>query len=80
MRRLVLAEGLRLAGAGAVIGLAGALAAGRVMRGLLFGVQPLDPVALVGAAALLGVVAALACYLPARRATRLDPLVVLRTL
>ena len=80
VRRLVLAEGLKLAAAGALIGLAGATLAGRVLRGLLFGVQPLDPGALLGAAALLALVAGLACYLPARRATRLDPLAVLRTL
>ena len=80
VRRLVLGEGLRLAVTGAAIGTLGAIAAGRVLRGLLFGVQPLDPVALAGAAVLLALVAALACYLPARRAMRLDPLVVLRDL
>jgi predicted permease len=80
VRRLVLGEGLRLAALGAALGAAGAIAAGRVLRGLLFGVQPLDPLALVGAALLLAVVAALACYLPAWRATKLDPLVVLRAL
>jgi putative ABC transport system permease protein len=80
VRRLVLGEGLRLAVTGAAIGSLGAIAAGRVLRGLLFGVQPLDPVALVGAAVLLALVAALACELPARRAMRLDPLVVLRDL
>jgi putative ABC transport system permease protein len=80
VRRLVLAEGLKLGVTGAVVGLAGAIAAGRGLRGLLFGVQPLDPVALVGAALLLCLVAAVACYLPARRATKLDPLAVLRSL
>jgi predicted permease len=80
VRRLVLGEGLRLAAAGAVIGMAGAVAAGRILRTLLFGVTPLDPLSLLGAVALLVAAAALACYLPARRATRLDPLVVLRDL
>jgi len=80
VRRLVLGEGLRLALAGATIGTAGALAAGRALRALLFGVTPLDPLSLVGAVALLVAAACLACYLPARRATRLDPLVVLRSL
>ncbi len=65
---------------GAAIGLGGAIAAARLLRGLLFGVHPLDPVALVGAAVLLALVAALACDLPARRAMRLDPLAVLRDL
>ncbi len=80
VRRLVLGEGLSLAITGAAIGIAGATLAGRALRGLLFGVEPLDPASLVGAAALLALVAALACYLPARRAARLDPLVVLRAL
>jgi len=77
--RLVLGEGLRLAGFGAAIGLAGAVAATRVLRGLLFDVAPLDPVSIVGAALLLVGAAALASYLPARQATRADPLAVLRT-
>jgi ABC-type antimicrobial peptide transport system permease subunit len=80
VRRLVLGEGLRLALLGTAIGLAGAVAASRTLRSLLFGVQPLDPLSLLGAAALLVGAALLACVLPARRATRLDPLVVLRTL
>jgi len=80
VRRLVLGEGLRLAVAGAAIGIAGAVAAGRILRSLLFGITPLDPPSLVAAVALLVAAAALACYLPARRATRLDPLVVLRSL
>jgi predicted permease len=80
VRSLVLGEGLRLAVTGAAIGSLGAIAAGRALRSLLFGVQPLDPLSLVGAAALLTFVATLACYVPARRATRLDPLAVLRAL
>ncbi len=79
VRRLVLGEGLRLAGTGAAIGLVGALAAARLLRSLLFGVTPLDPVSVLGAAALLVGASSLASWLPARRATRVDPVVVLRT-
>jgi predicted permease len=78
--RLVLGEGLRLAGAGALIGLAAALAAARLVRGLLFGVHPLDPASITGAAALLVAASLLACYLPARRASRVDPLDALRAI
>jgi len=80
VRRLVLAEALRLAAAGAAIGLGGALAASRVVRSLLFGVHPLDPASLLGAALLLVGASALAAWLPARRATRVDPATVLRAL
>ena len=68
VRRLVLAEGLRLAGLGAAIGLACAVVATRLLRGLLFGVQPLDPASLLAAALLLVGVSALSSYVPARRA------------
>jgi len=79
VRGLVLGEGLRLAGAGALIGLAAAAAATRALRALLFEVQPLDPTALLAAALLLVGASALASYLPARRATRVDPITLLRT-
>jgi putative ABC transport system permease protein len=79
VRGLVLAEGLRLTALGAVIGLAVAVAAARVVRGLLFAVHPLDPASLLGAALLLVAASALACYLPARRAARVDPIALLRT-
>jgi putative ABC transport system permease protein len=75
---MVVAHGARLAGVGIVIGLVGALALSRVMRGLLFGVGATDPVTLGGVSLLLASVALLACYLPARRATRVDPIVTLR--
>jgi predicted permease len=78
VRGLVLAEGLRLAAAGGAIGLAVALAGTRVLSHLLFEVDPLDPGVMLGAVTVLGAAAALACYLPARRATRVDPIAVLR--
>jgi ABC-type antimicrobial peptide transport system permease subunit len=79
VRGLVLGEGLRLAGLGAAIGLASALLATRLLRGLLFGVHALDPASMLGAALLLVGVSALASYLPARRATRVDPVAMLRS-
>jgi putative ABC transport system permease protein len=74
----VFLEGGRLAALGLVLGLIGALALTRLMASLLFGVKPSDPVTLGVAAALLAFVALTACYIPARRATRVDPLVALR--
>jgi len=76
--RLVLREGLLPAALGTALGLAGAALAGRLVSKLLFGVGPTDPLVLAGAAALLLAVAALAAALPARRALRLEPAVVLR--
>jgi ABC-type antimicrobial peptide transport system permease subunit len=76
---LVLKQGLRLVAIGLVIGTAAALAASRVMRGLIFEIGTTDPLSFLGAAVVLSVVALLASYLPARRATRVDPMVALRT-
>ena len=70
----VFLEGGRLAASGLTIGLIAALALGRVMASLLFAVNPSDPLTLGSAAALLAFVAAAACYIPARRATRVDPI------
>jgi putative ABC transport system permease protein len=78
VRRLVLSEALWLGSLGAAIGLAGAAAATRFVRGMLFEVDALDPLTLVGAALLLMVAAALAAFVPARQATRLDPVHLLR--
>jgi putative ABC transport system permease protein len=79
VRRLVLAEAVRLAGLGAAIGLAGAMLSTRLLRGMLFEIDPLDPFAITGAAFLLIGVSALASYLPARRATRIDATAMLRS-
>ena len=76
--KLVLRQGMMLAVAGEVIGLAGAFALTRLMRGLLFGVTPNDATTFVVVAGVLAVVALLACYIPARRATKVDPLIALR--
>jgi putative ABC transport system permease protein len=76
--RLTLADGLRPAGLGLVVGLAGGAAAAKMIRDLLYGIQPLDASVFVGVAALLLAVAILACVLPAWRASRLDPVQALR--
>ncbi|MGP8245745.1 MAG: ABC transporter permease [Bryobacteraceae bacterium] len=74
----VIWEGMRLAAAGFAIGMAGAFAAGRVMASLLHEVDPRDASVLLGTAGLLAVVTLAACYVPARRAARLDPMAALR--
>lgn len=76
--RLVLGKGLRLAAFGVGTGLAGAFALTRFLSSLLFGVQPTDPIVFGGVALLLGVIALLASYIPARRATKVEPVVALR--
>jgi putative ABC transport system permease protein len=76
--RMVLASGMTLAGAGLVLGLAGALVLTRLLQTLLIGISAKDPVTLGGSAVVLAAVAFLACYLPARRAAKLDPLIALR--
>jgi putative ABC transport system permease protein len=75
---LVARESIALAGAGAIVGLAAAAALARLASGLLFGVTALDPAAYLGAAGCLIAAAALATYVPARRAARLDPIAALR--
>ncbi len=78
MFRLVLGRGLGLAAIGAVVGVGGALWLTRVMDSLLFSVSRNDPVTFVAVPIALLAVAALACYVPARRATRVDPVIALR--
>jgi predicted permease len=78
VRGLVLSEGLRWAGVGVGLGLFGAVAMGGVLSNLLYGVSARDPLTLGGAAVVLLGVATGACYLPARRATRVDAMRILR--
>jgi putative ABC transport system permease protein len=75
---MVLRQGLGLAISGAAVGLVGALIGSHLMAGLLYGVRPTDPLTFVGVTLLLTVVALAACYIPARRAMRINPLVALR--
>ena len=75
---LVLGQGLKIAATGLVVGVAGALAVNRLVGSLLFGIGALDAATYAGVLGLLAVVAALACLVPARRATRVDPMVVLK--
>ena len=76
--RQVMQRGMLLTGAGLAIGFVAALALGRVLAGLLYGITPTDPATLLTVALFLAGVAMLATYLPARRAARLDPMVALR--
>jgi len=75
---LVVRHGMMLALGGLAAGIAGALVLSRLMTKLLYGVHPTDPITFAGVAAVLSLVALLACYLPARRAMRVDPMVALR--
>jgi len=73
-----MSRGLWLTGLGLGLGLIVAIAVGRALSSLLFGIGPADPLTLISVALLLGVAALFACYWPARRATRVDPIVTLR--
>jgi putative ABC transport system permease protein len=76
--RMILGEGIRVAMFGSVLGVACALALSQTMRSLLFNLSPVDPTSFVGASLLLGAASLLACWVPARRATRVDPARTLR--
>jgi len=76
--RLVLGDGLKMAVAGVAVGLLAAFGLTRLLTGMVYGVSTTDPATFGGIAILLIVVALLACYIPARRATKVDPLIALR--
>ena len=76
--RLIIMHGVKLTVGGLLLGAAGAFAATRLIQGLLFGVSATDPLTFIAVATLLVAVAALACYIPARRAAKVDPMVALR--
>jgi len=75
---LIVKHGMKLTVLGVVLGIAGALAVTRLMSGLLFAVKPTDTATFAVASGVLVIVALLACYVPARRATKVDPLVALK--
>ena len=76
--KMILRRGLGLAAAGAGLGVAGAWIVSHLMAGLLYGISPSDPLTYIGVTAVLVVVSLAACYIPARRAMRVDPIVALR--
>jgi ABC-type antimicrobial peptide transport system permease subunit len=76
--KLVMRQGVVIVTAGLTIGLLGSLAVTRLLAGLLYGISPTDPQTLIGVSVLLAGVILFACYLPARKATKVDPVVALR--
>ena len=76
--KLVVRHGLFLTGVGLVIGIGAAVGAAQLLSSLLYGIAPTDPPTFIGVALLLCAVVLLACYIPARRAMRVDPMVALR--
>ena len=78
IRKLIFGEGFRLIAAGIATGLVAAVALSRVLRTFLFGVDPTDPLTLIGVAAVFAIVAMLACWAPTRRAAAVDPMEALR--
>jgi putative ABC transport system permease protein len=80
VQRMILGEGGVLLALGLVLGVAGAWFASGLIRGLLFGVAPHDPATLAGVAGLMAAIGVLACWIPARRASRIDPVITMRAL
>jgi ABC-type antimicrobial peptide transport system permease subunit len=78
VQRMILWEGGVLLAIGLAIGIAGAYAASGVIRGLLFGVAPHDPITLLGVATMMAAIGTVACWIPARRASRIDPAITMR--
>lgn len=76
---MIMKEGGVLLASGLVLGLAGAFFAARVIRGLLFGVAPHDPITLIAVAVMMAVIGAGACWIPAHRAARIDPVIAMRS-
>jgi putative ABC transport system permease protein len=76
---LVLGEGFKLVAIGLVLGIIGAIALQKAVANEIYGVRPLDPIVLASVMAVLALVALAACAIPARRATRVDPIVALRS-
>jgi putative ABC transport system permease protein len=79
VQRMILGEGGVLLAMGLVLGAGGALFATGVIRGLLFGVAPQDPLTLIGVVVMMAAIGAAACWVPARRASRIDPAVTMRS-
>jgi putative ABC transport system permease protein len=79
VQRMILKEGGMLLGMGLVLGVGGAFFATQVIRGLLFGVEPHDPATLVGVAAMMAAIGLAACWIPALRASRIDPAITMRS-
>ena len=80
VQRMILREGGTLLAVGLVLGVAGAVIAGRLIQGLLFGVAPSDPITFIVVAAVMGLIGIGACWLPALRAARIDPAITMRAL
>jgi ABC-type antimicrobial peptide transport system permease subunit len=79
VQRMILEEGGELLVLGLLLGVAGAFFVGRVIQGLLFGIAPHDPVTFIGVAVLMAVIGIFACWIPAVRASRIDPAITMRT-
>ena len=79
VQRMILKEGGVLLATGLALGVAGAFFASRLISGLLFGVAPHDPVTFVGVAAMMVAIGVVACWIPARRAARIDPAITMRS-